>query len=676
MNASELKGKAAVVVIDGMGLIPQVEGSICKAVWEQLEGALRKKLEKAVGDPELAVAALAPTSHGVARAESDWSGTDWQETFQRIREAHDTTWNLLAELSKDEDVTQIRMDVARDQRYAPWAVHTPFLFALRQKQPTWITRTAGVFTGFDDMDPEVMGNSDTGHQQIFNLTVARQVPTFISHLIESGEFFRNQALNKDLEVARSGGVVVFKTLLSGEFGDDGYVHSAWRHMEAFFKLYFETLRLPASALQVEAVLDGRDSPVHSSLEFGQEEDGQRKYGFLHKLRNLLKRYGAESSLAWVIGRQFMDRDYKGNMIRKEYELVTGNVGRKVASLDEAYALVAADHSAGKIDAMVDPIVIGSPRPLGPGTVLFNAIFRSDRQEPITATLLGYREFIERQATQKKRIDSWDGFSWLRDIKGGSITGLRMWSMVDYHKDFPARGAMSVFKDRPHDHNILHLLNRTVQGFRYLLLTEGVKEKHMGLFSRGRRSTPLTPSETQVIIPTWGKEQGVLSDNDLYKVPRMRHDEIAAELCALLSSPEFHLAACNFPGPDMIGHLKMDHFDACLATLSSIEDALAKVVPAALANGWVLMVTSDHGNVEHDGPDHGNNDVLTTLCIPDTTRFTPAAPAENSARLFDVAATVLAVLGVSVRTLDAPPIPDELARDPRRLVGASLVHPVA
>jgi len=205
MKSGELKGRAAVVVIDGMGLDPQVEWGICTDLFGRLDGRTRKKIEKEAGSEELAAAALGPTSHGVAKRESDWTGGDWLESFNKTRSAKKAVWKLLDEVGKAEETTRLRMEIARERRYAPWAANTAFLYSLRQDQPTWITRTAGVYTGFDDMDPEVMGNSDTGHQQIFNLTVARQVPTFISHLVSSGEFFNRQELNGDMERAGSGG---------------------------------------------------------------------------------------------------------------------------------------------------------------------------------------------------------------------------------------------------------------------------------------------------------------------------------------------------------------------------------------------------------------------------------------------------------------------------------------
>lgn len=654
--------KIAVVVLDGFGLNPKREWDIVSAAFQALPDTVQQQLVESCGRGAFAKAALAPTSHGVARhlAQSELGSVD--ELLERIIKLRDVVEHSpYAEL-----IDNARMEAATKANYVPWAVHTPYLFHLRQQHPTIQTRTAGVFSGFEEMDPEAMGNSDTGHQQIFNLTVAKQVPTFIADLIRTGAFFENAALNADLSLAKEGRKVVFKTLLSGEFGDDGYVHSALNHIDAFLKLYFDVLKLPKENLQIEAVLDGRDSPYRSSLEF-ETLDGVRRYGFLHKLRERLLPYDAVGCVSWILGRQFMDRDYKGGMIKKEYETVVRNAGRAVPDFDQALALIAADHAAKVYDPSIEPIVIGNPEPVGNNTVFFNAIFRSDRQEPITAALLAHIDFVTKQATQKKKLETWENFTWITHFPQ-----MIHWAMVEYHKDLGEKGLKAVFHDKPHAHNVLHLLSQARPEFRFLFLTEGVKEKHMGLFSRGRRSRPLLPAETQYIVSSYGKEDGVASDNDLYKVPAMRHPEIAEKLALELQNPEWDLIAVNFPGADMIGHLVTGQFDACKQTVMSLETALRQVVPVAQANGWVMVISADHGNVEHFGPDHGNNDVLTTLLLPEACPFTVQVPPNRSARLFDISWTILTVLGATPEALNAPPFDPLTVADPNRLVGMSLV----
>lgn len=666
MNLPANHLKTLVIVMDGFGFEPKVERQIAAELLDALPDELRARLEGL--NAATAAAVLAPPGAGLLRSAAFETGDDLEVFRAKVGALRD---NLRAFVGATvwEHVEALRRELAWKHRYAPWAASIPAIDRLRDRSSTYVTRTAGVFTGFDDMSPgpEVMGNSDTGHQQIFNLMVARQVPAAITAMINRGEFMDFKELNHDLVEAAGNSKVVFKTLLSGEFGDDGYVHSAWRHMEAFLELYFSRLKLPASSLQLEIVLDGRDSPGQSSLLF-ETMDGVERFGFLHKLLRLLDRYNARGCSGWVLGRQFLDRDYKGEMIRVEYEAVTANKGRPVKDWDAALAQVAADHAAGKMDPMVEPIVIGNPRPLGPGVLLFNGIFRADRQEPITAALLGAKAFIEKTAKAKGKLDTWDGFSWLRDLRG-----LRLWSMAQYHAAFSPLGCKVVFHDAPHEHNILALLAAKVPGFRFMFLTEGVKEKHMGMFSRGRRSTPFEGVETQVTVSSWGKDEGIENDNQFFKVPQMRHPEISARLMQELDR-DWPLIAVNFPGADMIGHLIVEHFDAAVATLESLDRLVVPAVSKALGRGYAVIVTADHGNVDKFGPEHGNNDVLTTVLIPAeaTDRFQPLRPPKDEARLFDISWTVLAFLGLTPALVQAPPFPADVLSSPDRLVGTSLV----
>ena len=674
------ENKVAVLIVDGLGFNASLESKILAEVVAALPDSLRRTIAaradalaaKLKLDPSLrpliAQALVVPT---IASLLAQCPGAPWAdwEAVQAIRAARKELYDSLGQaVWLDEVLARITSGAVR-HRYAPWVASTTTLWALRNEFPTFPTRAAGIFAGYEDLNPEIMGNSDTGHQQIFNLTVAKQVPTWITEMIQDGSFFSDKNLNALMERARHGGLVVIKTMLSGEFGDDGYVHSTMRHLFALLELYFKRLGLPKENLQLEIALDGRDSPGQSSTD-GEIIGGIDRYNFLGKLRrHLVDKYDALSCVAWIFGRQYMDRNYQGGMIRGEYELVVKNAGQPVADFDAAVALIEQLHQQGKTDAMIPPIVIGKPRPLSGGGGLVNAIFRADRQEPITAALLGMKEFIAERAGPFGTLDSWDGFGWMVEI-----ADLAMVSMVDYHAAFTEAGARAIVLDRPHDHNVLFLLNQYVPGFSFLFLGESVKAKHVGLFSRGRRSLPLAPAEHRQIIPSYGKKEGVGNDNDFYKYPPMRHLELGAALEAAGREAKHDLIVINWPGPDMIGHLIMNHFASCVETLNSIEAVLNKVVPVLRAAGYYVIVTADHGNVEHYGPDHGNNPVLTTV-IPPLGKEAASRPAlRKEARLFDIAATVLALLGHD-KTIRAqmPPIPRVVQDSPARLVGVPLVN---
>ena len=98
-----------------------------------------------------------------------------------------------------------------------------------------------------------------------NLAVAFQPPMEISQAIVSGSFARNPHIDRIREhlEAHSSKLIV-STLLSGDCGSDGKVHSSWDHLEAFLGIAFDTLKLSKEQVCIQAILDGRDSPPRSA----------------------------------------------------------------------------------------------------------------------------------------------------------------------------------------------------------------------------------------------------------------------------------------------------------------------------------------------------------------------------------------------------------------------------
>jgi bisphosphoglycerate-independent phosphoglycerate mutase (AlkP superfamily) len=91
-----------------------------------------------------------------------------------------------------------------------------------------------------------------------------------------------------------------------------------------------------------------------------------------------------------------------------------------------------------------------------------------------------------------------------------------------------------------------------------------------------------------------------------------------------------------------------------------------MVEAAKNAGSYMVITSDHGNIEDDTSAHSVNDVLTTIIRPDGAELVVGIPVYQ-ARLFDVAPTVLELIGASQVRKDAAP-----SAPPERFVGRPLV----
>jgi 2,3-bisphosphoglycerate-independent phosphoglycerate mutase len=552
-------------------------------------------------------------------------------------------------------------------RYAIWYARSPYLNSLRNDYPTVATEAAGLAAGYEDVDPPVQGNSETGHQQIGNFIVAAQTPLEISSEIADGRFFENSALLdclREVKDRKSHLDVCF--LLSGERGNDGRVHSAWNHLEALLEAAFNRAGLLPSQVRLEAITDGRDCPPYSSVE--QKGD---QYGFLYKLQALLRRYNAEESLAWIIGRGIaMDRDYEEARTETDFRMLVNGDGTRVQNLDSAIDAVRAFHESGGTDTSVPPTLVGPEfHTIEPGDVFLDLNFRADRQRSKVAALLGARDFIEREAAKKGQ--TWR-FDWLNPP-----ANLSVYCLSEYHPDFAAKyGARVLYPIGPQPHNLFALLpeQSASQGFpfRYLLTAESTKALHVGYFIRGRRESPVVPEEeSRTIVPSYGQDYGVLTDDDYYKAPQMRLFALVDVVVEALTTRQYNLIAVNFANTDMVGHLMPKRWNEAQCSVELVDTALETVVPVALRAGFDVIITADHGNVEDDDSSHTANDILTTFVSPDRSLELRGDPRDR-ARLFDIPWSILEILGLTSAIIPhLPPIPEGIKQ--QGLVGRSLIR---
>jgi 2,3-bisphosphoglycerate-independent phosphoglycerate mutase len=658
-----MPGRAVMVVIDGLGFNAETEGTILRRAWETIGVELRGRITRSLGAGEYGAMSEFDAFLVATNRNPRVSGT--LQRSPAVGEDLARSW-LHMNGPLVSDLKRHVSSVAAEFRYAPWVAETPCLDVVRTDYPTAATKASGLEAGYEDLDPEVQGNSETGHQQLGNLTVAPQVPLQIAIDIETGRFFENSTLIEAVEVAKRDDVqLVVSFMISGEFGDDGRVHSCWSHLEAFFELAFERLHLRPKNLLVQAILDGRDSPSMSSVA---RPNGRP--GFLFLLRDLLDKYGARESLAWIVGRGIaMDRDYEESRTRADYELLFSAKGRPAASFDDAVEVVRQDHERQALDPFVPPIVVlseGHARSIGANDVVLDLNFRADRQRARVASWLGAREFLAVQAGAKGQTWSLD---WL------TSRSPRVYCLTEYHPELERLGARVIYPVEPQPHNFLNLLRNTndsgATSIQYLLVAESTKAVHLGYFIRGRREAPPAGIETRFVIPSYAQEAGILTDDDYYKTPQMRAYEVAGKLLNELSTERYGLAIVNLSNPDMIGHLSIDHFDAVVQAMEHLDSALGTIITYCQRRGYYTIVTADHGCVEEYSSSHSSNPVASSFIHPDgAPRLTLA---RNDLRLFDIPWAIIDLLGVTEDvTAVMPPIPAWIST--RGLVGSSpLAH---
>ena len=381
---------------------------------------------------------------------------------------------------------------------------------------------------------------------------------------------------------------------------DGGVHSSERHLRALLEMA-KAAGLSGDRVAVHAFLDGRDTPPRSAQ------------GYIEQVEGWCRELGV-GRVASVIGRYYaMDRDQRWERVQKAYDLLVLGQGE---SAESAQAAVATAYARGENDEFVLPTVVGSRDRgrvrTGDAVVFFN--FRTDRARQLTDAFVG-KDF---QAFPR-----------------ASVPAVHFVTMTRYRDDFPCPVAYP-------PQNLRGILPQVVSeaGLSQLRIAETEKYAHVTFFFSGGDEREL-PGERRVLVPS-----PKVATYDLQ--PEMSAVGVTDALLRELDSdarPEFTML--NFANADMVGHSGI--VDAAVAAVRTIDQCLARIVPAYLQLGGTVLITADHGNAEQMlDPDtggvhtaHTTNPVPLIVCSDQL----KGRPMRDGGRLCDIATTVLPILGL-------------------------------
>ncbi len=619
------------IITDGLGFNPNTSKKIIVKVWDNLTPIEKSELldlyNKNNLDENLYLAPLYPISSEVF---------DENHKLEFMSNNLKKIINIRSEISKSllNKIGKKINEFSEKYKYVPWASKCDNLADIRNNNYSISTKASGIWVGYEDIKPTVQGNSETGHQQIGNLSLANQIPLEISESIKNNSFYENSNLNSCINKAKQNNSKInFSFLLSGTKGSNGRVHSAWNHLEAFLKLVLNKHKFPAEKLQMQAILDGRDSGNFSSVKNSNEEAG-----FLYKLENLLEKHKAIESLCWVVGRSSaMDRDFREESAHSDFMHLTGEKYNPVKSFAEAIKFIKSQHESGITDQSIPPLSIlrnnNKVPVIDTNDSFINLNFRSDRQRIKTAWLSESKEYLLNEA--KVRGKEWKG-NWINhNLK------LNICTIAEYDPFFEEKSQVKVaFKTKPLNDNLLYQWKNLTRNKTYALIGESVKSSHVGYFIRGRREEINGINEFRKIIPSHSVEEGVKSDTDFYLFPEMRNNEITEEVEYTINSTDHHLIICNLAATDMIGHCLPEKYEEAKKAYKSVENSICSMVETAKKKNIPVIITSDHGNIENNDSSHSDNDILTTIVIDRKLKI-----AHFPARLYDIGPTIIEIFGL-------------------------------
>ena len=382
-----------------------------------------------------------------------------------------------------------------------------------------------------------MGNSEVGHLSLGCGRIIRQDLVRIDDAIESGDFYRNRALLASLQQAASQNKPVH---LLGLVSDGG-VHSHLRHLKALIRLCKQQGVPPL----LHMITDGRDTAPHSAVTYLAEIEAE-----LHK---------ADGAIASIMGRYYaMDRDNRWDRTELAWRALVMGKGQRAFAAETA---LKSAYAAGESDEFIRPILLPDARSIEPDdpVIMFN--FRKDRPRQIVSAL-GCKDF--------------SGFD------RGNVGLAAVTCMMSYDKSFNLPYAFS-----PEHPEIT--LGEVVSdaGLNQFHCAETEKYAHVTYFFNGGRAEPF-PGEDQLLIPS-----PQVATYDLK--PEMSAKEVGDGVIEAIESKQYAFIVVNFANGDMVGHTAIQ--DAVIHAVEVLDHEVGRVLDAAVARDYSVIVTADHGNCE-------------------------------------------------------------------------------
>ncbi len=428
--------------------------------------------------------------------------------------------------------------------------------ASRMKNLDWLTancphtqlKAHGTAVGLPTDDD--MGNSEVGHNAMGCGRVFAQGAKLVGESISSGALYTGDTWKKLVKnVNDKSSVLHFIGLVS-----NGNVHSHIDHLKGMVS---QAYKEGVKKVRVHALLDGRDVPPTSALEF------------ITPLEEFLASFkDVDYRIASGGGRMYMTMDRYGadwSMVDRGWKAHVLGEGRQFESATKAIETYRSE-VAGVLDQDMHEFVIAeNGKPVGTindgdSVIYFN--FRGDRALEISA------------AFEEKNFDKFDRVR---------VPAVEYAGMMEYDGD---NHKPSQFLVNPPsiDRTMGEYLTKT--GVHLMAISETQKYGHVTYFFNGNRPGEFDKSlETYVEVP---------SDVVPFEQrPWMKCAEITDKVIEAIKSGKYDHIRLNFPNGDMVGHTGV--FNAVVCSMEGMDLQLGRIRDAIKEAGGIMCITADHGN---------------------------------------------------------------------------------
>jgi len=467
---------------------------------------------------------------------------------------------------------------------------TPNLNKLFKERP-WTSLTCnGKAVGLPD---GVMGNSEVGHLNIGAGRIVKQDLVRIDESLEKETFRDNPVYRKCVNVCKSR---TSRFHLMGLLSDAGG-HSQISHLK---NIILELKKDGLKEVYVHALMDGRDTPPNSGVNY------------IRDLLDFMKEHKI-GKLSTIIGRYYgMDRDKRWERIEKAYRMLTEGVGEHV---QDPVAYMEKKYKEKITDEFMDPAVVKNPGYNGliiPGDTVLTYNFRADRMREIAIALNDpdFSEFRTRKL------------------------GLNYVTMTRYQVEFP----YPVLFDKQKLYNIFgEVVSKA--GMKQLRIAETEKYAHVTYFFNGGEEKQFE-GEERILVPS-----PKVATYDLK--PEMSAPEVSDKLIEAITSDTYDVIILNYANGDMVGHTGV--LEAAIKAMEYLDTRIGEIINLFNEKGGTVFVTADHGNCEEmwdaknkqPHTQHSMNKVPFMIVEPEIQSYT----FKKDGKLADIAPTMLKWLDV-------------------------------
>ncbi len=432
-----------------------------------------------------------------------------------------------------------------NQPYAGNAItqaNTPVIDGLIAEYPATTIRASGEAVGLPWGEE---GNSEVGHLNLGTGRILYQDLPRINKSISDNSFYKNKALLKTVKhVKNNNSKLHIFGLIS-----NGCIHSSIDHLHA---LLFLAREKRIKNIYIHAILDGRDTPYNSGLNF------------IKSIKSSIEKSGF-GKIATIAGRFYaMDRDNNWDRTAQAYLAMAEGVGEKyedpITAIEKSYKKKVYD------EEFVPVVIVKDGQPVAKvedndAIIFFN--FRPDRARQIT------KAFVLPELKKFKRSKF--------------IQNLLFTCFTEYEKDLPVEVAFSSVKIK----NCLgEILSKF--GLKQLRVAETEKYAHVTYFFNGGNEDK-SEGEDHILVPS-----PHVSSYD--QKPEMSALEVTKKVLEAISGNLYDFILINYANPDMVGHTS--NIPAAIRAIEILDDCVGKIANKVLEKGGIIMITADHGNAEN------------------------------------------------------------------------------